>query len=382
MKVTGLWLNNPATQQVMSMLAGGGFQAFAVGGCVRNALLKIAINDVDIATNAHPEQVIALAKNIGLKTVPTGIEHGTITVVCDNTGFEVTTFRKDIETDGRRAVVAFTETLDEDAHRRDFTVNALYADQDGTVTDPLGGLVDIAARKIRFIDNASDRIREDYLRILRFFRFHAWYGDADAGIDAEGLAACAELAEGIETLSKERIGHEILKLLASENPAPSLATMEISGILARVMPGATALTVAPLVHFEQELAVTPDPIRRLAAIGGEDPARNLRLSKVEQRRLATLSDGIASAAQMPELAYRLGVTAALDAALLRAAILQMPVPEGLFQMLQSASEQKFPIAAGDLAGNFQGASLGARLKKLEADWIASGFSLTKRQLLS
>ena len=314
--------------------------------------------------------------------MPTGIEHGTITVVCDNTGFEVTTFRKDIETDGRRAVVAFAETLDEDAHRRDFTVNALYVDQDGTVTDPLGGLVDIAARKIRFIDNASDRIREDYLRILRFFRFHAWYGDADAGIDAEGLAACAELAEGIETLSKERIGHEILKLLASENPAPSLATMEISGILARVMPGATALTVAPLVHFEQELAVTPDPIRRLAAIGGEDPARNLRLSKVEQRRLATLSDGIASAAQMPELAYRLGVTAALDAALLRAAILQMPVPEGLFQLLQSASEQKFPIAAGDLAGNFQGASLGARLKKLEADWIASGFSLTKRQLLS
>jgi len=381
-KVTGPWLTNPATQKVMSMLAGGGYQAFAVGGCVRNALLGIAVNDVDIATNAHPQDVLALAKKSGLKAVPTGIEHGTITVVCNNIGFEVTTFRKDIETDGRRAVVAFAETLDEDAHRRDFTVNALYADQAGTVIDPLGGLADITARKIRFIDNASDRIHEDYLRILRFFRFHAWYGNADAGIDADGLAACAELADGIESLSKERIGHEVLKLLAADDPAPSLATMEISGILARVLPGASAMTVAPLIHFEQEMGIVPDALRRLAAMGGQDPVQNLRLSKADQRQLAALSVSIASPASLPELAYRLGAKAARDIALLRAAILQTAVSDELLRSLDATSEQKFPITASDLDAKFQGAALGARLKKLESDWIASGFKLTKNQLLS
>jgi len=364
------------------MLAGGGYQAFAVGGCVRNALLGIAVNDVDIATNAHPQDVLALAKKSGLKAVPTGIEHGTITVVCNNIGFEVTTFRKDIETDGRRAVVAFAETLDEDAHRRDFTVNALYADQAGTVIDPLGGLADITARKIRFIDNASDRIHEDYLRILRFFRFHAWYGNADAGIDADGLAACAELADGIESLSKERIGHEVLKLLAADDPAPSLATMEISGILARVLPGASAMTVAPLIHFEQEMGIVPDALRRLAAMGGQDPVQNLRLSKADQRQLAALSVSIASPASLPELAYRLGAKAARDIALLRAAILQTAVSDELLRSLDATSEQKFPITASDLDAKFQGAALGARLKKLESDWIASGFKLTKNQLLS
>lgn len=382
MKVAGSWLANPATQKVMSILAGGGYQAFAVGGCVRNALLGIAVNDVDIATNAHPQAVLALAKKSDLKAVPTGIEHGTITVVCNNIGFEVTTYRKDIETDGRRAIVAFAETLDEDAHRRDFTVNALYADQAGTVIDPLGGLADITARKIRFIDNAGDRIREDYLRILRFFRFHAWYGNADAGIDADGLAACAELADGIESLSKERIGHEVLKLLAAHNPAPSLATMEISGILARVLPGASAMTVASLVHCEQEMGIAPDALRRLATMGGQDPVQNLRLSKAEQRQLAALSANIASPTSLPELAYRLGTIAARDIALLRAAILQNAVSGELLRSLDAASEQKFPIAAGDLDAEFQGAALGARLKKLESDWIASGFKLTKNQLLS
>ena len=215
MKVSGEWLDDPAAQAVFLMLMRAGFEAYAVGGCVRNALLGVPVADVDFATNARPDLVVALAEQADLHAVPTGIEHGTITVVSGGTGFEVTTYRRDVATDGRRAVVTFADTLNDDAHRRDFTMNALYAGADGAVIDPLGGLADIKAGRVRFIDDAQQRIREDYLRILRFFRFHAWYGDPDGGIDPDALAACAELADGIDGLSNERIWAEMRKLLAA-----------------------------------------------------------------------------------------------------------------------------------------------------------------------
>nr|WP_253913340.1 CCA tRNA nucleotidyltransferase [Pseudoruegeria sp. HB172150] len=359
----------------------GGFRALFVGGCVRNALLEEPVGDIDISTDALPEKVTELAKVAGLKPVPTGIDHGTVTVVSSGMPHEVTTFRRDVETDGRRAVVAYTDRIEEDARRRDLTMNALYAEPDGTVVDPLGGLDDLLARRVRFIEDPEARIREDYLRILRFFRFHAWYGDPEGGLDAEGLAACAALSEGLETLSKERVGHEMLKLLAAPDPAPAAAAMQQAGCLARALPGADTRALPILIAFEPQLHASPDPIRRLAALGGEDHAELLRLSKKDARRLEILQGAIAGAEGPGELAYRQGAGVARDVLLLRAALLEQPLPPGVADDIETGAAASFPVKSGDLMPRYEGAALGAALKALEAEWIASGFRKTKQDLL-
>ncbi len=381
-RIKGDWLKNDAAQVIFAMLENAGYQAYAVGGCIRNALLEIAVNDIDITTDAHPETVAKLARKAGLNPVPTGIEHGTITVVSSGTGYEVTTFRKDVETDGRRAVVAFASTLEEDAHRRDFTMNALYATADGTIIDPLDGLADLTARKVRFIDNAHDRIREDYLRILRFFRFHAWFGDPANGIDPDALAACAALADGLTSLSKERIGAEMHRLLAAPDPAPSVAAMEASGILTRILPGATGVALAPLVHHEEASDINPNWIRRLACLGGQDHKECLRLSKAENKRLLLYLAQFGEGSTPAELAYRHGAEAAYDIALLRAASLAGPLPEDLGATVEYAAKQVFPIRARDFGDEIKGPAISARLNELETRWISSGFTLSKQQLLT
>ena len=259
MMVSGDWLTHPATQAVCAMLTQAGHQALFVGGCVRNALLGAPVNDIDISTDAVPTRVMELAQAAGLHAIPTGIDHGTITVVADHIPHEITTFRKDVETDGRRAVVAFSARVEDDAHRRDFTMNALYARPDGTIVDPLGGMADLNARRVRFIDDADLRIREDYLRILRYFRFHAWYGDPVAGMDPDALAAIAADLDGIATLSRERIGAEMLRLLAAPDPAPAMAAMRTTGALGAVIAGADDRALAPLVHLEAEQGLAPRP---------------------------------------------------------------------------------------------------------------------------
>lgn len=381
MKIAGDWLTAGHVQKVLAMLAGGGHQALLVGGCVRNAALLQPVADIDIATDAPPERVIALAKNAGLKPVPTGIDHGTVTVVADHIGHEVTTFRRDVETFGRHATVAFSTDLREDAARRDFTMNALYATADGTVLDPLGaGLADLAARKLRFVGDPAQRITEDYLRILRFFRFTAWYGDPDQGIDAEGLAACAAFSAGIETLSRERIGHEMRKLLSAPDPAPAVAAMQASGVLAQVLPGAEARFLAPLVHLEG--SVPADPLRRLACLGGEDPAERLRLSKTETRRLEQLRAALGDPGSEAELGYRYGAETGRDALLIRAAALGQDISDFSRNRVAFGAAQRFPVTAADLMPALAGPALGARLKALETRWIASGFSLSREALLA
>ena len=260
MRIKAPWLRAAGTRAVLDCLADGGWQVYLVGGCVRNALLGRPVADLDIATDARPEEVIARAAACDLKAVPTGVEHGTVTLVSDHRPFEVTTFRRDVETFGRHATVAFSTNIAEDAARRDFTMNALYATPEGEVIDPMGGLPDLRARRLRFVGDPALRIAEDYLRILRFFRFHAWYGDPEGGIDAAALAACAEGQEGLDGLSRERVGAEITKLLAAPDPAPSVASMAATGILARVLPGAEAAALAPLVHIETLAGATDLPM--------------------------------------------------------------------------------------------------------------------------
>jgi poly(A) polymerase len=382
MRITGEWIGAPETQAVFDALEHGGHRAFFVGGCVRNALLGQAVTDIDISTDAVPQEVIRLAAAAGLHAVPTGIDHGTITVVSGGTGHEVTTFRQDVETDGRRAVVAFSTDVLDDARRRDFTMNALYADRTGAVIDPLGqGLPDLATRRIRFIEDAEARIREDYLRILRFFRFHAWYGHPEDGIDPEALAPIAANSAGIDSLSRERMGHEMMRLLAARDPAPSLAAMAATGVLARVLPGAEARFVAPLVHAEGLVGAPPDPVRRLAALGGEAAGEALKLSKAETRRLSLLTELTGTETGIAALGYLHGAEAAVDAALLRAAFGGVSPDLRALEEARRGAEALFPLKAADLMPEFEGPALGAKLKELEALWIASDFSLDREALL-
>ncbi|RBI77607.1 CCA tRNA nucleotidyltransferase [Roseovarius sp. TE539] len=381
MKVDGDWIADPAAQAVCRNLEEAGHHALFVGGCVRNALLGMPVTDIDIATDARPETVIRLARESGLRAVPTGIEHGTVTVVADGRGHEVTTFRRDVETDGRRAVVAYADTPQEDAHRRDFTMNALYARRDGTILDPLGGLADLNARRVRFIDDPDQRIREDYLRILRFFRFHAWYGAPGSGLDAEGLAAVACHVDGLAGLARERVGTEMIKLLSAPDPAPAVAAMRHASVLSRILPGADDAALAPLVHEEVQAGTAPDPIRRLAALGGAEAAARLRLSKVQGRRLTLLRDAVGSTMPPAELGYRYGAQAGMDILLLRAALLRTPVPAGAAAELDRGAAAIFPVTGKDLMPDYSGPELGARLAELERRWIESDFSLTREALL-
>jgi len=382
-RIEGKWIEDSATQAVFDALEGGGHRAFFVGGCVRNALLDQSVTDIDISTDAVPDEVIRLTGAAGLRPVPTGIDHGTVTVVSDHRGYEVTTFRRDVETDGRRAVVAFSPHKLDDARRRDFTMNALYADRTGSVIDPLGqGLTDLFQGRVRFIEDAEARIREDYLRILRFFRFHAWYGHPENGIDPEDLAPIAANSAGLMSLSRERVGHEMRRLLAAPDPAPSLTAMAATGVLGRVLPGADSRLVAPLVAVEEALAASPDAMRRLAVLGGEDASSALKLSKEEIRRLETLKAETGSDRSVPELGYRYGTDRAVDVALLRAVIENRspdPAVPGLARKGEGAS---FPVKAADLMPDLQGPALGRKLAELEQLWIGSGFELDREALLA
>ena len=294
------WLNSPALGKVFAAFAKSSVEVRVVGGATRNALLQKPISDIDLATPARPELVTEIATKAGLTVHPTGIEHGTVTVVADGAAFEVTTLRRDVETDGRRAVVAFTDDWLEDANRRDFTINAIYAAPGGTIFDPVGGLDDLKAQRVRFIGEATDRIREDYLRILRFFRFTAQYGRGAP--DPVGLAACSSLKSGLTQLSSERIGAEIMKLLDAPRAAGLAAVMTESGILDIVF-GAPAFPdrIARLSRIEIANGLIADRWTRLTALALDGPSKARALAS--RLRLANAdADSIVGAAT-PNAAY-------------------------------------------------------------------------------
>lgn len=378
MKLHGAWIEDSAAQAACAALMAGGHQALFVGGCVRNALLDMPIGDIDIATDATPDQAMALAAAAGIKAIPTGIDHGTVTFVIRKRPHEVTTFRRDVQTDGRHAKVAFSSRIEDDAARRDFTMNALYARPDGTLVDPLGGLPDLRARHLRFVGDPAARIHEDYLRILRFFRFHAWYGDPAKGIDAEGLAACAAGIDGLAALSRERVGAEFRKLLAAPDPAPSVASMVQSGVLTALLPGTDPRALAPLIHLEKD--IPPRWLRRLAVLGSEDLTDALRLSRAEARDLARLRDAVSGTLTPAVLGQKLGADLGTDAMLSRAAMLEQPLPQDWQSEVARGAQTRFPITAADLPG-FVGPLLGQELKRLERAWLASDLRLTKADLL-
>lgn len=373
------WLGDPGLGAVFAALGG---EALLVGGCVRNALMDRPASDIDLATPLLPETVISRLHAAGLRAVPTGIEHGTVTAVAGGRGFEVTTFRADIETDGRHAVVRFTRDVAEDARRRDFTMNALYARADGTVIDPLGGLADLVARRVRFVGRAEDRIREDYLRILRFFRFTAWY--APGPPDPVGLAACAAGLAGLAGLARERVGAEMRKLLSAADPVAAVAAMEDTGVLTCVLPGAGAGALAGLLAAERAIGAEPDWLCRLAALGNPaEPLEALRLSRAEARRLVEIA-AVAEAAEPPALAAEAAGPAVARSGLLVAHARRGTLPSPGFEAeLARGASAVFPLRADDLmrAGWCPGRALGAALAEARARWRAADFSLDKAALI-
>ena len=381
MKIRGSWIIAPSAQRVIGLLSDAGHETYFVGGCVRNDLLGYEVEDIDIASASPPEVTASLAKNAGIAFVPTGIKHGTVTLIMEDQSFEITTFRKDLATDGRHAEVTFSSNLKEDAQRRDFTVNALYATADGRVIDPLDGLEDLRARRLRFINDAAKRIQEDYLRILRFFRFSAWYGSTQEGFDAEALAAIATNLDGLERLSKERISAEMIKLLAAPDPSPSIAVMRSSGVLQKILEGADDRLLSLFVHLEIENGLPSDTIGRLAVLGGQDVQHQLRLSNQQTKTYETLRACISNTMPPHELGYRHGEHIALISLALRAALFEIPINKPDIDSAKRGALAQFPLNGQDLKNRFQGVELGHVLKDCEARWIASEFRLNKADLL-
>lgn len=391
------WLDWPETRQVFSALMADGDEVRAVGGAVRDTLLSRTVRDVDLATPAPPERVAELANKAGLKVVLTGIDHGTVTVLAGQRPFEVTTLRKDVETYGRQADVAYTDDWSEDARRRDFTINALYAGADGTLYDPLGVIDDIAARKLRFIGEARERVREDYLRILRFFRFHAEL-ELD-GFDAEGLSACVRERDGLAHLSSERVAAELSRLLQAPGAVQSIEKMFSYGLLVDVIGCVPQLErFRNLVKIEAELDQPADPILRLAALAlwtSSDVSRlfeRLRLSNADKAKLEAASDyrGISADTYDSDVMwalYRQGRDDFTSAALLAWAATGAPPGDPLWRgMIAKVSELEvpvFPVNGADIIkiGVAEGPAVGELLKALEVHWMATGFEAEKKELL-
>ena len=376
------------TRDVMVALSTRGTTPRFVGGCVRDALLDRPVKDIDIATSDAPEIVLEKLAAAGLKSVPTGLKHGTVTAIANGQPFEVTTLRRDVETDGRHAEVAFTDDWLEDAGRRDLTFNAIYCDLDGTLYDPVDGLADLRAGAVRFVGDADDRIQEDVLRILRFFRFFAHYSSGD--IDAAGLKACKDHAHQLPRLSAERISAEMLRLLSALDPVPTVQLMAEASVLSQILPGDQHINnLRQLVKIEVD-AGSPDPLRRLFVLGQPDKpdaktfAASFRLSNVQKIRVLALADRMDNLSpdlpdrDLRKLLYIRGVEAALDASYLNQAKAAKHNSgwTGLRQRIERWRRPQFPLKGQDVLdlGLAPGPQVGELVKAMQAWWIAGEFN--------
>lgn len=383
------WLTRATTQTVLAALdaADPGGSRF-VGGCVRNTLLKEPVSDIDIATRLVPEETIRALEAVGIRAIPTGLDHGTVTAVCDHEPFEITTLRRDVETDGRHAVVAFTTDWNEDAARRDFRMNALYADKAGKVFDPTGGgLEDVAARRVVFIGEPEDRLREDHLRNLRFFRFSAWYGH---GLNVEGLAACAALKDGLKGIAAERIWKEFSRLLEAPAPYKVLSAMADTGVLDVILPERTDLSrLEGLSALETARGECFNAMERLLMLLPQDEATmrdlaiRLRMSGLERDRLIDFAktQGVFSADMGEKAAkaaiYRAGEQVSQDVILYEYAGAPETGWSRLHTLARTWARPVFPVRGADLIrrGITPGPELGEKLREIENAWIENDYSM-------
>lgn len=385
------WMRADETRAVMSALGARDGTARFVGGAVRNALLGRAVEDIDIATPLLPDEVVRRLGTAGIAAIPTGVEHGTVTAIVNGKAFEITTLRRDVSTDGRRATVAFSDDWAEDAWRRDFTINALYASEDGEIYDYTGGLDDLVSRRVRFIGDPVARIREDYLRILRLFRFHAWYGEGST--DAQALRAAMAERAGLKRLSGERIQKEMLGLLAAENPCPSLRTMAEAGILREIVPNEVQLArVERLVAIDAANFFSADPVLRLCALLPPDigmarsSAQRFRFSNEIRDRVVDLAgareriEPYMPVRELRRLLYRLGKERVRDRIVLRwaedANDSRAIAWRALLALADAWVRPTFPLSGRDVlaAGVPEGPLVGRVLSEIENWWIESDFT--------
>lgn len=372
------WRHHAGLERIVTAL--GPDNVRIVGGAVRDALAGQPVEDVDLATPIPPQRVIEQLDAVGIRTVPTGIAHGTITAVANHRPYEITTLRRDVSTDGRNATVAFATDWKEDAARRDFTINALYADLvTGAVTDYFGGIDDLAHRRVRFIGDAATRIREDHLRILRYFRFQARYGGPDA--DADTLAVIADHAATLRSLSRERVAGELLRLLALPDPAPSVRLMDDARLFGHIAAGFDAgmhARLAQLLAAERDTRTAPDAMRRFMAILPRDAevaqaiAAKLKLSNVQRKRIAAAVPPVPQSAESARaLAYRIGSAAVVDQALLS----QAPDASATLAVLADWQAPTLTVKGGDLIalGVPPGPDVARALRAIEDQWVAEGF---------
>lgn len=392
------WLTAPATRAVMDALSpGASDQARFVGGCVRNALRGEPVSDIDVATVLRPEAVALALDAAGLRAEPTGIDHGTITAIANGQPIEVTSLRRDVETDGRRAVIVYTQDWAEDAARRDFTMNAVYARRDGSLFDPFGGIDHARAGQVIFIGDPLERIAEDYLRILRFYRFAAWMGGA---LDADGRRACEAQAATLSLLSAERVWKELKKLICARDPVPVLDAMDAGLVLKAIWPGARDLQLlSSLVHNDQTKGRSADALLRLAALAGQEEETlsalgvRMKASRAEAGRMAAMSRPAPAGADalrpgmtlraLDRALYRLGPQTVADRLRLDEARTGVDASPALVHTAQWI-RPRLPVTGHDLiaAGAAPGPALGARLDALEKDWIASDFTLSRDALMA
>jgi poly(A) polymerase len=407
LKGSAAWLDDPLVGALFAVLNTGG-EARIVGGAVRNTLLGKPAGDLDFATTHLPDATMTLVAAAGFKPVPTGYAHGTITAVKEGRGFEITTLRRDVSTDGRHAEVAFGVDWAADARRRDFTINAMSCDADGALHDYCGGLADLEKGVIRFIGDAEARINEDQLRGMRFYRFFAWYGTGRP--DADGIRATAKLKSGLSRLSAERVWQELRKLLLAPDPARALLWMRQSGVLTEVLPESAKWgidAVPGLVAAEQSLGWRPDALLRLAAITPPDQDRvsamaaRLKFSNAERDRVLAHARAAPAGPELSDAAlrkrlYREGASGLTDRLRLALAASRAKAAESDAAMLEAAHRTRqlgiteawvrpvFPVGGGELKERtgLDGPALGAALSALETRWVDSGFTLTREQLLA
>jgi poly(A) polymerase len=381
-KLENNWLNQASAQCLSKAFKNYGHQALFVGGCVRNSILKVPVTDIDMATDALPETIIKISKENNFKFILTGLTHGTITIIIDKIAYQITTFRSDIANDGRYAKVEFTTSLLLDASRRDLTINALYCDSYGKVIDPLNVLEDLNNRIIKFIGDPNKRIAEDYLRILRFFRFQAIYGNEMLEIDVPALAACREHKSKLATLSKERITSELRKLFLSNNPTRTIIKMIDTGILNQLFDNCSINSFISYIEAEKKYKIEINWIGRLLSLQGSNIEEVLTLTRRELKMIKYTKKAIEQNVPIFEFSYYNGMEYGIMYLLLQHGMKKTTLNKILINKVSSIVTRKFPVTAKDLMPKLKGKKLGDELKKLESQWIESDFTLNKNQLLS
>jgi poly(A) polymerase len=376
------WLRNPSAQKLSKLYKSFGYQVLFVGGCVRNTILKMPVTDIDLATDAQPEEIIKIAKENNIRFVPTGLAHGTITLIIDNKNYQITTFRTDFDHDGRYAKVEFTESLLLDASRRDLTINALYCNHVGEVIDPLNGLDDIKKQKIKFIGNPNERIKEDNLRILRFFRFQAIYGNKNLEIDSIALEACHNHKSKLAALSKERITSELRKILSAPNPLEVIIKMNETGVLNELFQKVSIDSLEAYLKTEEKFKININWLGRLLSLQVTQEEESLKLTRCEFKFLKQTKSAIENQIHVLEFSYYNGVENGKIYSILQNFRHNIILSKNLLNQINSLATKKFPITAKDLMPEISGKKLGEALRSLEDRWIKSNFTLSKKELLA